>query len=67
MGTKATSGLLPLLESEAREGENPFVTFCRVRNREFNASPGILLPEAAASAMADFVNLASQLLLDAKR
>jgi hypothetical protein len=50
--------LLELLKTEARLGENPFITFCRVRNRELNAPPGIMLPESAAAAMNDFMFLA---------
>lgn len=55
-----TNSLLSELDSEAREGENPFATFCRTRNRALNASPGIMLPEAAAWALDDFLFLATQ-------
>lgn len=46
--------LLSLLKS-AREGEHPFVTFCRARNHEFKAPPGVMLPESTAAAMQDFI------------
>lgn len=50
-------GLLSILSTEARDGEHPFVTLCRARNREFEAPPGVALPDAAAAAMADFIFL----------